>query len=323
MFDHHLPPVHASEPGQRSSHVRVNVTQTMLLAPYLVVLMAAVCVVLDQMSEGQSLRQALPVSPHSVFWYGVLFGLPHILASFVSLRHQGYLAHYRRPLLMSVTLAVMALATMVWLFPFWLGMLIFLVLTARHTIGQQAGLSRSYLRVPTRLYAWWRACISVGVCGLSVEVYFIGAAEPPWGLAALHQALVGLLLVSSVLAVLIALVQGPHWRGAILLMCTQGMAVACAVFVSLGYPLLAYAVPQLVHDITAFTVYGAHERAGGADLWARTAWWALPLIAVLSAWGLTMVQVGWLALSLSLTHYFFEGVAWRGGSMHRQRVSFQ
>ncbi len=294
----------------------------MLLAPYLAVLMAMLCVALDQMGEGQPLRHALPVSPHSVFWYGVLFGLPHILASFVSLRHQGYLAHYRRPLLISVVQAVMALATMVALLPFWLGMLVFLVLTARHTIGQQAGLSRSYMRVPTRLYAWWRACVSSGVCGLSVVVYFYGATEPPWFLTLLHQAVMGLLLASTILAVLIAQVQGRHWRGAMLLMCTQVMVVSCAAFVSLGYPLLAYAVPQLVHDITAFTVYGAHERAGGRTLWARTAWWALPVLAVLSAWCLTVVQLGWLALGLSLTHYFFEGAAWRGGSMHRQRVSF-
>jgi hypothetical protein len=294
----------------------------MLLAPYLVVLVATLCVALDHMSEGQRLRQALPVSPHSVFWYGVLLGLPHILASFVSLRHQGYLAHYRRPLLTSVALAVMALATMVSLLPFWLGMLVFLVLTARHTIGQQAGLSRPYLRVPTRWHVWWRWCVSVGVCILSVEMYFHGITEPPQVLTILHPAMVGLLLTSSVLAVRIALAQGKDWRGAILLMCTQVMAVSCAVFVSLGYPLLAYAVPQLVHDITAFTIYGAHERASGSDLWARIAWWALPVAAVLCALCLTVVQMGWLTLCLSLIHYFFEGVAWRGRSMHRQRVSF-
>jgi hypothetical protein len=275
--------------------------------------MAMLCVALDQMGGGQSLRHVLPVSPHSVFWYGVLFGLPHTLASFVTLRHQGYLAHYRRPLLISVVLAVMALATMVWLLPFWLGMLVFLVLTARHTIGQQARLSRSYMRVPTRLYAWWRTCMSTGVCCLSVEVYFFGTAEQPWFLTVLHQAVIGMLLVCTILTVLIVLVQGRHWRGALLLMCTH---------VSLGYPLLAYAVPQLVHDITAFTVYGAHERAGRQALWARTAWWALPEIAVLSAWSLSVVHMGWLALCLSLTHYFFEGVAWLGGSIHRQRVSF-
>src|SRR6516162_8648357 len=71
--------------GERRPASRVAISARFLLGIYLIVPLCLLAMVLDRLCWGGSLFHALPTSPESFFFFQLVFGTPHIIASSIIL----------------------------------------------------------------------------------------------------------------------------------------------------------------------------------------------------------------------------------------------
>lgn len=310
-----------------------------LQAVYLAAPLALAAALVDATLLGRGLRQALPPSPLAVPGYALVFGMPHILASFFAFADPALAracAPVLKPALWRAGLAALAFA------PFlgqrWAdGALI--AATMVHVLGQQSGLatgqalgSAGLLSAPgwghaARSWRWLLAgvgvlaALAVGGEGGQVLVESPG----PW----LQLAGAALLLATPLAAALAwrARAAGGDVRALLALQATvaTGWALALA-----GYPVLGIVLFRLVHDASAFLFYGtlanARERAapGHNRLYRmlgfsgrRPGPWLWPLASALVLLLVGLVPVA-ATLWLVFTHYLAEHRLWRHDSPLRR-----
>lgn len=327
-----LPCPDVALPGEGGRAVRFRV----LLAPYLVVPLALGVVLLDRLALGGELAQRLPRMPDALPLFTVFFNFPHIVASFFPFADRAYLRAYGRRL--AITGAVLfALTALVHRVAEAEGIAILASLfTTYHLAAQQLGMAAMQLRVPGGLVrAWKAAMLATGMGAMLVVVdgsVVLGRAK-------------GLLAIGCLAAVVpsLALTTALHRRttrpeARPYLWANQALFATMAFTAVGGYPLVAWLAIRVVHDLSAFYVYGVHDenrhREGRPNLVHR----ALgklgiaprlggPLLGVVVAFVLerlvpsrvTMHAVYWL----SLLHYELEGVVWKGGTPHRRHTPFR
>lgn len=294
-----------------------------LIAVYAAIPLCLAVALADRL-DGRGLLTELAASPATLLWYYSLLGLPHIAASFFSYASTDYLRHYRR----SLTLAAGAALLASWLLLTQVSqettLRIVVLFTIFHFVGQQIGIARHFIPAGrSTAYAVWRlALLGVGLLsGLSFPTPASGLTE-----LILHIALLGSLLawlrlswglpVSSV--------------GYIYLLGTQVMFLAGWGLMLSGYALLAPLMFSLVHDLTAFQFYAAHDsvqhRQRGNALYralripVQCVCLALPILAITCAAVLNIVAAPFPPLMLTLLHYAMEHRVWRGDTPHRRAV---
>ena len=84
--------------------------------------------------------------PSDSMWYIILFGLPHILASSVTLIDRDYIQHYQTQISTGLILVFVVALCLTFVISPILALAIFAILTVLHVIGQQTGITRMLTR---------------------------------------------------------------------------------------------------------------------------------------------------------------------------------
>ena len=318
-----------------------------LLALYAVIPLSVLLVTLDLLLwNGWLANEVLPGDPNDWPLWAVLFGLPHIIASLLTMANGEYLSHYRRTLLPPFCVFLLiAIAGHFGPQPVSYNLLfVFLAFyTIYHVLAQQLGLTLMMLGTrPDRLFTCWKWLAILAGFAIYINVYgmrFLGH----WELAGVN----GYELMTAIGSGLCAAVVVLSWRltrrakpgiGRWYLWANAAMLVSALLINELGYTLFVILIPRIIHDLTAYSVYITHDRnrnrSGSSSLSYRlthTSSWSpfivLPLSSLLIAYALTSHQnhlwVNIVILTLSFLHYYYEGFIWRGPNPHRQYIAFK
>jgi hypothetical protein len=167
----------ASESSQVINPVLIPVK--VLLLPYLVVPIVITLMLVDFLFLNQRIQGLLVAQPVMVLIAGILFGLPHIVASLFAYGDKNYRKHYKNnfKFVLPASLA-MAILT-VNILPELAGYILYTVLTLIHTIGQQTGLSRSGVRVSNRNYLVWRWSSTLVACCTVLSLVKVDGLKMP------------------------------------------------------------------------------------------------------------------------------------------------
>jgi hypothetical protein len=305
----------------------VHMSKGILLLPYAIVPAVVLMVAIDMLFLDQRLKTLLPAAPMQLFWYGLLFGFPHIVASLFAYGDKNYRAHYKQDLKLLVPVSLVAALVLVFALPPLAAYLVYTVSTLIHTIGQQTGLSRAYMRVSNAPYSLWRWSSAVVACCLAVALAQIRDWTQPLLIVA-----VAALCVSSYFALRLMFEAGGG-KKAIYLVATQIMIFVSFGCVLSGYTLFAVLIPQFVHDLTAYSIYTQHDRnhtqhSNANSVYAKLrisgkhVFWFLPFASIGLSLLLSLPELAVIALTLTFFHYLMEKRAWSRSSMHRQYLKF-
>ncbi|QJD59362.1 hypothetical protein HG264_10820 [Pseudomonas sp. gcc21] len=319
-----------------------------LLALYAVVPVSLALVLIDSLVlDGRLLRQHIPVDPMQWPFWTVIFGLPHIVASLLTMADSEYISHYRRSLLLPF-MGFAGLTSLAIFGPQPLGeqsMFIFLAFyTIYHVLAQQLGLTLMMMGVPpSGVFKTWK-WLSI-LCGFVIYVTVYSASllgyELFAGVSAFEflMAIAGL-MCAAVIVLAFRLTRTSRNRiGVWYLWSNVAMLTSVLLIHEIGYTLFVILIPRVIHDITAFMIYITHDtnrnRAAPVNLVYRLTHFSklppiivLPAASIAIAYVLTSLQDDYrlavvFALTITLVHYYFEGFIWRGGNPHRQHIEFR
>ena len=324
-----------------------------LLGIYWIVPLCLLAMILDRLSGSGYLSRVLPKSPQNYFIFQILFGTPHIIASSVILvTNSNYFRIYRLHLVLFTLLVLLffGLGNMVIHYD----MLLAVVgaVTILHVIKQQVGIGKGICRISSWVYnAWGWSLVLFG--SIIYFIIFTRDGVPPWAEAWLP----GVLWMLSALVVLLTVachLRSTTFKGRLYLWANTVMVLQSGVLYAEGYPFLAILGPRLVHDLTAFTFYVAHDvnRHGTEpqNLLYRLVsklgigiFWVCPVVAVLLTFLIASFanplaklvvtpmlgenlpyRVSFLIVGyLGLLHYYTEAFTWQSGSVYRQHISLK
>jgi hypothetical protein len=318
-----------------------------LLSLYALVPLAVLIVAIDVLLLDRALQRAyLPSEPERWPFWTLIFGLPHIVASLLTMADREYLQHYRNSLLWPLIL-FFCISIAGYLGPqplsYTLLFTIIATYTVIHVFSQQIGLTLMMMSTaPTVLFRWWK-WFSIGA-GLALYVALYGQSQFPH--VALGTVRLGDLLAYfagamslAVVALAIPLTRQSRTKiGTWYLWANVAMIVSAAAINSAGYTLFVILVPRIIHDVSAFIVYITHDTNRNRSqqhnaLYRSTRLLRLPPILLLPAASIaiacvltvnqhyTLVNV--FILTVSFLHYYFEGFIWRGANPHRRHMSFR
>ncbi|MEK8031077.1 hypothetical protein AACH06_09650 [Ideonella sp. DXS29W] len=278
---------------------------------------------------------------------GLVFGVPHVLASFFAFADPRLASACSRPLWRGLAgaVAVIVLATLLLDDTERLGLMI--VLTLLHVMGQQTGLAVGQARL-ARLaegerglrmaVMTWKALLSLLACAAALAV---GGEELVGPLVPANPAL---LVAGTALCLSTPLAGWLGWNAqqragdARALLAIQITAAVAYGLVIADQPWFGVILLRWVHDATAFVLYGAlavaenRRQPTGNKLWAplhHLGLGARSRAAVISVviWPLAIAATallaqlpGWIGLAFILTHYFAEPALWRRDSALRASV---
>jgi hypothetical protein len=344
------PPV--SEARDARSAPRVIISARFLLGIYAVLPLCLVAMFMDQLFWGGSMSHALPRNPQQYFVFQLLFGTPHIIASSVLLAtNSDYFRDYRARLALLTLLILLFFGVGSLFIPYGVFLVVVGVVTVVHVLKQQVGIGKGLCRLSGWLYdAWGWTLIVLG----SILYYpLYSGSDFSSGAADLIHG-----LLWALAALVVALTIACHTRiatrvGRLYLWANALMVLQSTLFYAWGYSFLAILGPRLVHDLTAFTFYVAHDvNRHGAEpqnmLYRLTSklglgvFWVCPAVAVLltylivrftdpAAQLLLSPVLGYnlpyaasflIAGYLGLLHYYTEAFTWRQGSPYRRHVAF-
>lgn len=318
-----------------------------LLALYGVIPLSLLLVVVDAwLFGGRAIYQHIPTQPeHWPFWT-VLFGLPHIIASLITMADREYLAHYRRTLLWPL-LVFAGIATAGHLGPQPLSYsLLFLFLafyTIYHVLAQQLGLTLMMMATPpSRTFRAWKWLLVLAGFAIYMNVYGERYLGGIWlGNLSLYDGLTYVAALLSAALIVLAIRLTPvsrHRIGVWYLWGNVALILSTLLIQQIGYSLFVILIPRVIHDLTAYTVYITHDRNRNKheavnSIYRLTRFTRLspvillPMLSIGIAFVLTShsryAVVSILVLTVSFLHYYFEGFIWRGANPHRRHVSFR
>lgn len=318
-----------------------------LLALYAVIPLSLSIVVIDVFLLEQAwLDSYLPSYPNNWAFWTVIFGLPHIVASLVTMADREYVAHYRHsltwPLLIFAFISMLGVAGPQ---PLSYNLLFGVVAlyTGYHVLAQQLGLTLMMMNTaPSRAFKAWKWIALVAGVALYLAVFReLGLGQVWLGSIYLDQFLAYLGGALSVVLVCLSVYVHRQSRTRIgrWYMWANVAMIGTVFWVNeLGYTLFVVLIPRIIHDITAFSVYITHDmnrnRAEPRNAVYRAARFTrlppivlLPLLSIGIAYGLTVNERYPLAAvvitTITFLHYYFEGFIWRGPNPHRQNCSFR
>lgn len=324
----------------------------LLATLYLIIPLCLGLQVVDEFFWDGYLRYALPSSPQHFLVFQILFGTPHILASTVILTsNQEYWQFYKiKILIMSLAIAVFFALGSQYLSPRLLYICV-AAWTVFHVLKQQHGIARAVCRQPGWVF-YLILGISVGA-GLIIYlgIFLRNSLEPSsieWLRHAAASACALLLLTALIVQRYVAGGVGKlfFWANIFLVLSSFYLYVR-------EYYFLAILVPRLVHDITAYIVYVAHDynrhhRQAQNSLYRLAQKWRISIFIVLPllSFGLAFALqnygdacIVWLTHILfgveirkavtvgvlgyfALMHYYTEGFIWKAGSPLRRYLAF-
>jgi hypothetical protein len=317
-----------------------------LLALYAVIPLSVLIVAVDAFLLDRTLHGYLPSSPDYWAFWAVIFGLPHIVASMITMADREYIGHYRHSLTWPFVLfALVSVLGMVGPQPYSYRLLfgVLALYTAYHVLAQQLGLTLMMMNTaPSRAFKAWKwIALAAGVALYLAVFRELGLGRIWLGGIYLDQFLAYVAGVLSAVLVILGVYVHRQSRtrvGRWYMWANVAMLGAIFWVNELGYALFVILIPRVIHDITAFSVYITHDtnrnRGEPRNAVYRLARVTrlppivlLPVLSIALAYGLTVNQQYPLAIvvitTLSFLHYYFEGFIWRGPNPHRRHCGFR
>ena len=326
-----------------------------LLLLYLVVPACLAVLVVDVVVLDGALRADLPRSPEAYFLYELFLGWPHIVASTIILTsNREYLGRYRHRLIVASAVIVAFFGVGEFTLP--RNVLFFVAATATiiHVLKQQVGIGRGALRAndpeTVRLYTRW-GWTAIGAGIVLYNGLYLSVFDP------FKPVLV--VMAAALAAVTAGYAVRIHRRsdarlGQAFLWGNTSMVLVGVLFYASGYGILAIIVPRVVHDLTAFAFYVAHDvnkhREAPRNALHRLArrvpagvYWVTPALAIGIAHLLDQhgnAAFHWVtrgvlqdavpkAISLGLLgylgmmHYYYESFTWKRDSPYRAHITMR
>lgn len=319
----------------------------LLLGLYLVVPAAVGLALIDLAAlDGLLGLQYLPREPaHWPFWT-VIFGLPHIIASMVTMADREYLTHYQGRLLWPlVAFTGITLAGLLGPQPIGRQLLFVFIAfyTIYHVLSQQLGLTLVMMGMPpSRAFKAWKWLSIFAGFALYTIVYGRGPLGN-FSIAGvtLYEALTygaAMLCAALIVAAIRVSGQARYAIGIWYLWGNVALILSAFLVLELGYTVFVILMPRVIHDLTAFSVYITHDSNRNRDrprnlLYRVTRFTGLPpavMLPVLSlgiAYAMTanrhLLAVNVAIIAISFLHYYMEGFIWRGPSPHRAQIAFR
>lgn len=324
-----------------------------LLGIYYIVPLCIFAQAADSLFFGGYLRDALPANPQQFFLFQILFGTPHILASSIILFGNGeYLSAYRDRLLVFTLLVALGFFAGRLLLSYETLFFLVATITVTHVLRQQYGIARGVCRLPGRVHAalLW---LSVAAGVLLYNGIFLRQSLSPAQIGLIDTAACLLALLLLTIAAR-AHVKIPDDTGRRFLWANVSLVPTTWWLFDQQYYFLAIIGPRLVHDITAFAFYIAHDHnkhQAHTRHWLYQAWRGLglptalapPILGIgltvlLQQYGDALFNTLWHFLFgatipgaisfgligyLGLVHYFTEVSCWKQGSPQRKYIRFK
>jgi len=318
-----------------------------LLALYALIPVSLLLVTVDALGlDGTMLRQHLPAAPEQWAFWTVIFGLPHIVASLLTMADREYLNHYQRKLLPPlVVFTAIACAGQFGPQPFsYQALFVFLAFyTIYHVLAQQLGLTLMMMGTPpSRTFKLWKWLAVFTGFAIYINVYGkTRLGEVMLGPVSVYQAMTYIAVALCAAVIVLAFrisADARHRIGKWYLWGNVALLSSALIINETGYTLFVILIPRVIHDVTAYIIYVTHDsnrnKARPVNLMYRLTRFSrlpplllLPVVSVLIAYALTAHQhvplVNIAVLTISFLHYYYESFIWRGPSPHRKHVAFK
>lgn len=321
-----------------------------LLALYALIPLSLLAIMVDTLLlNGQGIEQYLPDRPEQWPFWTVIFGLPHIIASLLTMSDREYLSFYRRSLLWPLIIfAAVASAGHFGPQPLSYNLLfvIFAFYTIYHVLAQQLGLTLMMMGIaPGRLFRYWKWTSVLAGFAIYINVYgqqYMGNMAFSLGdrvidIQQLFTWMAALLCAAQLILAWRLAPSSRHRIGVWYMWSNVALLLSALLINHIGYTLFVILIPRVIHDLTAYTVYITHDRnrnrqgrinplyrlTGGGGLSPLL---LLPALSIAIAFVLSSHQhypvISIAILTVSFLHYYFEGFIWRGPNPHRDYVNF-
>ena len=273
-----------------------------------------------------ALKSSLPHSVSQFWWYYLIFGSPHIIASFVAYANKDYFDYYKKPLIKGLLINSFLIILFLSFIPE-MFMYFFIAYTLYHTSWQQFGLCRKYVE-DRRLYDIWSKSGVVMAVTLALSVGGESLVTVPTTLSSSLQNIGIVSLAIFTVSTLFLYNKGAHF------LTTAYNAITASIAILMGCYVIGIIMIRFTHDISAFCIYIKHDteeqRAHNKNYlytlfskkYARVAL-ILPTVSILVPFLIQRYAgfFGYIAiLIISLTHYYLEGIVWKKGTLHRKTL---
>ena len=319
-----------------------------LLAMYIVIPLTIVIVCLDHFLLNKwLLKEYLPVHPYEWAWYLVIFGMPHIVGSVITLVDDEYINYYKKKLTCIFLIIITSMVVITRVFGVTTLVLIMSAHTIYHAIAQQTGLCFMMLKQrPTKSCLAWKQ-ISIILAILVFFTIFIRSGLNQvslFGQSLLHivYKFEGFLLLLSVLFAIKVHSQSSSKVGILYLWGNVLLVAWAYICALLQYDVFVILIPRIIHDITAFIVYGVHDQNRNREAnhnyiykafsWTKVPPWLLsPILAVSisyflfrgkDAMEIENVAIVYTIYFINFFHYLIESFVWKKENIHRLCVPF-
>lgn len=260
-----------------TTFIPTYVNKHWLILLYLIVPLCLFIVVIDIFFLASSLKQHfLPVQPAEWAFWAILFNLPHIISSFITLADKEYIAFYKKKLVPSFTVITIGVMSMLFIIPqFFTGVgysiiyalffIFYATYTVYHVLSQQFGIGMMLMQAPqSGLYQYFRLTATISAASLFIMVFAretintiqLGSVS---GLTLLSNISLVMLIITSLIALRLVYTAKKRF-GVLYLFINMIMLYAIWLFMYLDYTVFVIMLPRFVHDLTAFMIYSVHDR---------------------------------------------------------------
>jgi len=221
------------------------------------------------------LREFLPLQPSDWALWAIVFNLPHIVSSFVTLADKEYIKYYGVKFLAALTVIVAIVVITMNIIPMFLSYqhsqyvyacfyAFFATYTMHHILSQQFGIGMMMARIPqSTLYQVMRMCSTMSATSLYMMVFAKNSLQSIHAFGTSAQTLIliisGISIVCASYCAVRLIQQSDRILGRGLILSNVLMLYATWVCMLLGYTVFVILIPRFVHDITAFIIYSAHD----------------------------------------------------------------
>jgi hypothetical protein len=321
-----------------------TLNKNLMLSFYLIIPIALGIMLFDGLYLDGAWKQALPMTPDDWTWWTVIFGMPHIVASLLTISDKEYLAHYKDRLLMPLLAFSLVCIGIPLLGGAGALSLVIALYTIYHLIAQQYGISGMLLkRRPDRVMTALRwlsivASVLMYVLSYSSQLFpdtaYAGISATQWLNVAVALTLSGVIVLGIHVSRTATAADTGHGQWHLWLNIV--MLLACFACASFEYAALLIIVPRVVHDLTAFAVYSNHDHNRQAArpekaVYRVFAFTRLPVFVLCPMLSVLIAAVAFqykneytmvVVNVITFMHYYMEGIIWKREGLHRHYLRF-
>jgi hypothetical protein len=314
----------------------LSISYRSLLAIYILLPLFAGIIALDILFFSNTLRQAIPADPYTWRIITVFLIYPHIVASTFGLFDETYFSYYKENIAKGLALALGLTFALPLVTSAQTQFLVLATYTIHHVITQQIGIATLMWGKPDKIFKIWKwVFLSLALVAYLriysddfLPVYM--SANAPYNLTNI------LFLVLAFTTYRLSRRSKTKWGSSYL------WANCFLIFFVLyssaqGYVFFAILGPRIVHDLSAFVFYVAHDHnrndPKAKNLIFRMFSPRIPLVLIGPVCAIALANLFlsyqshyWMErflVAISFFHYYLEGFIWKRGSPHRRALMFK